>query len=61
MRPLVKEREWPFGPSVVLHGKDAVRFLNEIRDPKPASEEEVLKCREAYEQVKRISVCVLFK
>ena len=57
------EEGWPFGRPVVLRGgrpvvlrgEDAVRFMKEISDPKPASEEEVRRCREAYEWAKSIA------
>lgn len=49
------EEGWPFVRPVVLRGEDAVRFMKEISDPKPASEEEVRRCREAYEWAKSIA------
>lgn len=54
-RQVVEEREWPFGRPVVLQGEDAVRFLDEISNPEPASAEEVRRCREAYEWAKSIA------
>lgn len=49
------EEGWPFGRPVVLRGEDAVRFMEEISDPKPASEEEKRKVREAGELLQRIA------
>lgn len=45
----------PIGETPVLYGKDAVRFLNEMENVKPASLEEKKKVREAYEMLKRIA------
>lgn len=49
------EEGWPFGRPVVLRGEDAVRFMKDISDPKPASEEEKRKVREAGELLQRIA------
>lgn len=49
------EEGWPFGRPVVLRGEDAVRFMKEISDPKPASEEEKRRVREAGELLQRIA------
>lgn len=49
------EEGWPFGRPVVLRGEDAVRFMEEISDPKPASEEEKRRVREAGELLQRIA------
>lgn len=49
------EEGWPFGRPVVLRGEDAVRFMKEISAPKPASEEEKRKVREAGELLRRIA------
>jgi len=49
------EEGWPFGRPVVLRGEDAVRFMKEISDPKPASEEEMRRVREAGELLQRIA------
>lgn len=49
------EEGWPFGRPVVLRGEDAVRFMKEISNPKPASEEEKRRVREAGELLQRIS------
>lgn len=49
------EEGWPFGRPVVLRGEDAVRFMKEISNPKPASEEEKRKVREAGELLQRIA------
>ncbi len=46
---------WPFGRPVVLHGEDAVRFMKEISDPKPATEEERRRVREAGELLQQIA------
>lgn len=49
------EEGWPFGRPVVLRGEDAARFMKEISDPKPASEEEKRRVREAGELLQRIA------
>ena len=49
------EEDWPFGRPVVLRWEDAVRFMKEISDPKPASEEEKRRVREAGELLQRIA------
>lgn len=49
------EEGWPFGRPVVLRGEDAVRFMKEISNPKPASEEEKRRVREAGELLQRIA------
>lgn len=49
------EEDWPFGRPVVLRGEDAVRFMKEISNPKPALEEEKRKVREAGELLQRIA------
>ena len=49
------EEGWPFGRPVVLRGEDAVRFMKEISNPKPASDEEKRRVREAGDLLKRIA------
>ena len=39
----------------ILYGEDAVRFLNEMRNVKPASYDEKIRVREAYEMLKNIA------
>ena len=38
----------------LLYGEDAVRFLNEMGNAKPASYDEKKRVREAYEMLKNI-------
>ena len=49
------EEDWPFGRPVVLRGEDAVRFMKEISNQQPASEEEKRRVREAGELLQRIA------
>ena len=39
----------------ILYGEDAVRFLNEMGNAKPASYDEKKRVREAYEKLKKYS------
>ena len=43
------------GEPPILYGEDAVRFLNEMGNVKPASYKEKRRVREAYEQLKSIA------
>lgn len=43
----------------ILQGEDAVRFLNEMGNAKPASYDEKKRVREAYEMLKNIVTCRL--
>lgn len=45
----------PIGETPVLYGEDAVRFLNEMENVKPASNEEKERVRKAYEMMKEIA------
>ena len=45
----------PIGETPVLYGEDAVRFLNEMENVKPASNEEKDRVRKAYEMLKKIA------
>lgn len=45
----------PIGETPVLYGEDAVRFLNEMENVKPASNEEKDRARKAYEMLKKIA------
>ena len=45
----------PIGETPVLYGEDAVRFLNEMGNVKPASYDEKKRVREAYEKLKKYS------
>ena len=45
----------PIGETPVLYGEDAVRFLNEMENVKPASNEEKDRVRKAYEMLKEIA------
>lgn len=45
----------PIGETPVLYGVDAVRFLNEMENVKPASNEEKDRVRKAYEMLKEIA------
>jgi hypothetical protein len=42
-------------PLYYIYGEDAVRFLNEMRNVKPASYDEKKRVREAYEMLKNIA------
>ena len=39
----------------ILYSEDVVRFLNEMRNVKPASYDEKKRVREAYEKLKKYS------
>ena len=45
----------PVGETPVLQGEDAVRFLKEMENVKPASTEEKERVRKAYEMLKKIA------
>ena len=45
----------PIGETPVLYGEDAVRFLKEMENVKPASNEEKDRVRKAYEMLKKIA------
>lgn len=45
----------PIGETPVLYGEDAVRFLKEMENVKPASNEEKECVRKAYEMLKKIA------
>ncbi len=45
----------PIGETPVLYGEDAVRFLNEMENVKPATGEEKEHVRKAYEMIKKIA------
>ena len=45
----------PIGETPVLYGEDAVRFLKEMENVKPASNEEKDRVRKAYEMLKEIA------
>ncbi len=45
----------PIGETPVLYGEDAVRFLNEMENVKPATDEEKERVRKAYEMMKEIA------
>ena len=45
----------PIGETPVLYGEDAVRFLNEMENVKPASNEEKDRVRKAYDMLKKIA------
>ena len=45
----------PIGETPVLYREDAVRFLNEMENVKPASNEEKERVRKAYEMMKEIA------
>ena len=45
----------PIGETPVLYGEDAVRFLNEMENVKPASNEEKDRVRKEYEMLKKIA------
>ena len=44
----------------ILYGEDAVRFLNEMGNVKPASYDEKKRVREAYEMLKNIATFRLY-
>ena len=45
----------PIEETPVLYGEDAVRFLNEMENIKPAIDEEKERVRKAYEMLKKIA------
>ncbi len=45
----------PIGETPVLYGEDAVRFLKEMENLKPATDEEKDRVRKAYELMKDIA------
>lgn len=45
----------PIGETPVLYGEDAVRFLKEMENVKPATDEEKDRVRKAYELMKDIA------
>ena len=45
----------PIGETPVLYGEDAVRFLKDMENVKPASNEEKERVRKAYEMLKKIA------
>jgi hypothetical protein len=45
----------PIGETPVLYGEDAVRFLDEMGNVKPASNEEKKRVRKAYDMLKKIA------
>ena len=45
----------PIGETPVLYGEDAVRFLKEMENVKPTTDEETDRVRKAYELMKDIA------
>lgn len=53
--PIEKIMVRPIGETPVLYGEDAVRFLNEMENVKPATNEEKERVRKAYDMLKKIA------
>lgn len=49
----------PIKETPILYGKDAERFLNEMKDVKPASEEEKKRVRASYERIKKLATFMM--
>ena len=49
----------PSKETPILYGKDAERFLNEMKDVKPASEEEKKRVRASYERIKKLATFMM--
>lgn len=49
----------PIKETPILYGKDAERFLNEMKDVKPTSEEEKQRVRASYERIKKLATFMM--
>ena len=49
----------PIKETPILYGKDAERFIHEMKTVKPASEEEKKRVRASYEKIKKLATFMM--
>ncbi len=49
----------PIKETPILYGKDAERFVRDMKNVKPASEEERKRVRASYEKIKKIATFMM--
>lgn len=49
----------PIKETPILYGKDAERFIHEMENVKPASEEEKKRIRASYEKIKKLATFMM--
>ncbi|MBQ3191907.1 MAG: hypothetical protein IJB61_11905, partial [Bacteroides sp] len=49
----------PIKETPILYGKDAERFIHEMENVKPASEEEKKRVRASYEKIKKLATFMM--
>lgn len=49
----------PIKETPILYGKDAERFVREMKNVKPASEEEKKRVRASYEKIKKLATFMM--
>ena len=50
----------PIKETPILYGKDAERFIHEMKNVKPASEEEKKRVRASYEKIKKLATFMMW-